>query len=122
MAPSKVELTTQLVSKLPVTNITVDEALKDWWMGAVDNTGLRLSDEGFFVLTTVLNLDSYYFTISPEMVTSGFLLKVARYFDCPFYLVPAKKTGIIGIRVFGSKEATLITLYGDLGKYLASNK
>jgi hypothetical protein len=115
----KVSLTQQLVSQLPDPEmITVDEARRAWWMNLRRNGGMRLTAQGYHAFRVLLNLAHYDFEISdPHEFNQQMILALDRKLKTPYYISAVK--GIPKKLIFfGSKEAVMANLYGDLKKFL----
>ena len=93
------------------------QAINSWWHNIRKSGGLRLTDEGFRVLKTELGLDSWNVDISQntQKLNHNILLQLDRSLQWPYYI----DRKIAKIIFFSSKEATLATLYGDVGEWLS---
>ena len=113
---NKIIFTQQLLDQLTWEfTPTLDEALKDWWKNPDKDAGLRLTAEGFFVFNS-LNIEHYEFDVPASMpAIPGRLLTLDRKLTCPYYIFLGKKPKLL---LFGSKEATMYSLYGDIDKFL----
>ena len=115
----KIKLTETLVAQLlDKKRISVESARISWWYNVRPTGGLRLTYTGFQTLVDDLNLDFYEYKIAdPIKFNQNTILALDRKLQMPYYLVISKgvpKT----IAFFGSKEAVLANLYGDLDKFL----
>lgn len=113
---NKIALTQQLLDQL-TWNIkpTLDEALQEWWKNPDSNAGLRLTAEGFFVFG-VLEIEHYSFEVPASTpALPGQLLTLDRKLTCPYYLSLGKRPNLV---LFGSKEAMMYSLYGDITRFL----
>ena len=115
----KRKLTQELIRLLPESQqITVDSALPKWWFNLRKNGGMRLTGIGYNVFVKELNLEHYEFDISdPLQFNQQTILKLDRKLQMPYYIhavkgVPRK------LVFFGSREAVMINLYGNLQKFL----
>ncbi len=94
---------------------TLDQALADWWKNPREDAGLRLTAEGFFVFNLV-EIEHYKFQLPPSIhAKASTLLTLDRKLTCPYYLTQGKAPEIY---IYGSKEASLFALYGDVEKFL----
>ena len=94
---NKIALTQQLIEQLRSDiALTLDEAMNEWWKNPDKDAGLRLTTEGFFVFD-LLKIDHYEFDVPASYIFLG------------------KKPKLL---LFGSKEATMYSLYGDIDKFL----
>jgi hypothetical protein len=115
----KLAYTKQLVDQLPDQHkVSVDTARSTWWFNIRPKGGMRLTAAGFKVLSEQLDLKFYPYKIPDEMLfTQQTILDLDRKLQNPYYIV-TKKSFPIDVVFFGSKEAMLVNLYGDLAKFL----
>lgn len=113
---NKISFTQRLIDQLDVDiKPTLDEAMQEWWKNPDKDAGLRLTTEGFFVFDS-LKIDHYEFDVPASMPTiPGRLLTLDRKLTCPYYIFLGKKPKLL---LFGSKEATMYSLYGNIDKFL----
>jgi hypothetical protein len=114
---NKLELTAELIHHYPDAP-SLDEALRLWWANIRDSGGLRLTDHGYTVFKTMLEVDSYEYEINPNILTPHNLILLDRYLTCPYYLMLSRKN--TKLVLFGSKEALMAALYGDIKKFILS--
>jgi hypothetical protein len=112
----KENLTRQLIQSIDFDNsCSVDQALKTWWRNIRPNGGMRLTDEGYRALTWA---DFEHWTVPVDdpktTMTKKMLLLLDRKLKYPYYIDIKKKHLVL----FGSQEAMLATLYGDLAQFL----
>jgi hypothetical protein len=114
--PSKQYLTQQILNQLPEDDRpTLDQALHDWWMNFREGGGMRLTNDGYMVFGTC-DLETYSFDAPPNLVAKlGHLLTLDKKLDCPYYIKIGKRPQIV---LFGSKQAVMLAMYGDLEKWL----
>ena len=115
----KRKLTEELVKQLdPELAITGKQAMHTWWFNLRKNGGMRLTGPGYTVFTEQLDLARYEWPIQdPHDLTQRRLLDLDRKLHMPYYIHAVKgipKT----IVFFGSKEAVMINLYGNLTQFL----
>lgn len=113
---SKQAITQRILEGLPENDRpTFDEALQSWWMNFRDGGGMRLTQHGFLAIST-FDIETYTFDVPPGLPAKpGQLLTLDRKLDCPYFIKLGKKPQLI---VFGSQQATMLALYGDLEKFL----
>ena len=92
--------------------ITVKEFFPLWWKNTRENGGLRLTDEGFDILTEI-DLATYEVPFPRDMpVTTKVIIFLDNFIDCPYYLTNR------AIHVTSEKKAMELHLFsGDLRKY-----
>ena len=115
----KFALTQSLVDQLPIdSQITVDVAMRTWWFNIRKTGGMRLTGPGHRVFTDELDLARYEFAIAdPHQFNQHVILDLDRKMQMPYYISATK--GIPKkIVFFGSREAVMINLYGNLQQFL----
>jgi hypothetical protein len=112
----KQQYTEQLLKTLPENDRpTLDEACKSWWMNFREGGGMRLTNAGFMAFATC-DLETYAFDSPTSLVViSKHLLTLDKKLDCPYYIKIGKRPQII---LFGSRQAMMAAMYGDLEKWL----
>jgi hypothetical protein len=114
----KVKLTETLVAQLdPDLGFTAETAYTTWWHNIRANGGMRLTEMGYRVLSELLKLEHYSFTVYPLAVTSRLIIDMDRRLQQPYYIRMIKHYPREVI-FFGSKEAMMANLYGDLKKFI----
>lgn len=86
------------------------------WCNIRDSGGLRLTDTGENLLRSVIKLEHYDIDCDPKMFTASNLIRLDRLVTCPYHLSRKRTQG--HIRLFGSREASLALLYGDIDRWL----
>lgn len=120
---TKQQITEIVLAEIPEhlrdKDVTIDELVFRWWQTGRQD-GLRLSDAGndAFKLAEIEYFDFEFKQDKPQSWHS-FLLEINKKMKCPFYLGKDKKPYI---RLYDSKIAMLLTLYGSLNDYLESIK
>jgi len=115
---NKRELTETLVAQLdPALGITVDTAYTTWWHNIRAGGGMRLTGAGAKVFLEYLKLEHYTFTVDPLAVTSRLIIDMDRRLQQPYYIRMVKHYPR-EVVFFGSKEAMMANLYGDLKKFI----
>lgn len=115
---SKLDYTQQILKQLPVDDqLSEDYALSLWWYDIRPDSGLRLSAEGCIVFG-LAGIVSYEFDVPLDTPAKPVtLLVLNKKLTCPYYIAVGKKPRLV---LFGSKEATMYSLYGDVNKFIAS--
>ena len=112
-------LTRRLIELLPeVDRVSLDAALPSWWCNLRRNGGMRLTGVGYQILADELELEHYAYAIdNPLLFDKHVILKLDRKMQMPYYIHAVK--GIPKrIIFFGSKEAVMVNLYGNLKQFL----
>lgn len=119
MSRDKRSLTERLVQQLDIDlGITIKQAMHTWWFNLRKNGGMRLTTTGYHVFTRELDLEHYEYAIAdPMQFNQQLILDMDRKLQMPYYIhatkgVPKK------IVFFGSREAVMVNLYGNLKKFL----
>jgi hypothetical protein len=115
----KRKLTEELVKQLdPDLSITVKRAMHTWWFNIRKNGGMRLTGPGYTAFTEQLDLTRYEWPIQdPHQFNQHVILDLDRKMQMPYYISATK--GIPKkIVFFGSKEAVMVNLYGNLKQFL----
>ena len=115
----KRKLTEELVRQLDTDlGVTVKQAMRTWWFNIRKSGGMRLTGPGYHVFKEQLDLTYYEFAINdPTEFTQELILDLDRKIQMPYYISATK--GIPKkIVFFGSIEAVMVNLYGDLKKFL----
>ena len=122
----KQTITEAVLAELPAVGKPLDKVLFEWWMTASSGDSLRLSDLGdlhfrlaeieFYQCSLKVNKkESYY----------SFITDLSKKIKCPYYMGVNKVEGQKAepyIRLYDSKIAMMMTLYGDIHSYLDSIK
>jgi len=115
----KKKLTQELIQLLPNDQrISADSAMSAWWFNLRKNGGMRLTGQGYAAFVRDLDLEHYEYSITDPMAfNQHVILKLDRKLQMPYYIhavkgVPKK------IVFFGSREAVMINLYGNLQQFL----
>lgn len=116
-------ITQELINLLPEDcRISVTSAIPAWWYNLRKNGGMRLTTTGYRVFVENLELEHYEFLITdPLTFNQNIILELDRKMQMPYYIhavkgIPKK------ISFFGSREAMMANLYGDLSRFLENWK
>ena len=117
----KHDLSNKLIDLLPADyQLTLDQALSQWWVSKHNSRGYRLTEKGCDIFVNVLDLEYYQFSINSFSITPKLLLALSSKINCPYYLEKSKNKWE-NIWLFGSKDAMMITLWGDLERFLTTS-
>jgi len=115
----KRKLTEELIALLPdQQRVSVESAIPSWWFNLRRNGGMRLTSTGYQTLAEDLELEHYSYNIDdPHIFNKQLILKLDRKMQMPYYIhavkgIPKK------IVFFGSREAVMVNLYGNLQQFL----
>jgi len=98
---------------------SLEQAMKTWWSNIREHGGLRLTTEGYNVCNHV-DIASYEFTVPETLPTTPrHLLALDQKLTCPYYIKVGKNPKLL---MFGSQEAVMFALYGDVEKFITSLK
>lgn len=115
----KKKLTQELVALLPEgQRISPAAAFSAWWYNLRSTGGLRLTTLGYITFVDYLDLTQYEFNIeNVHEFNLRTVIALDRQLELPYYIV-IKKGVPLSVIFFGSKEAMLVNLYGNLQKFL----
>jgi predicted phosphatase len=115
----KTKLTEELIALLPEEDrVGLKFAMAAWWFNIRRNGGMRLTSVGYSALADMLDLEHYSYSINdPHVFDKHLILKLDRKMQMPYYIhavkgIPKK------IVFFGSREAVMVNLYGNIEKFL----
>ena len=119
----KKKLTETLVQQLdPAWGITAKKALHTWWFNLRRTGGMRLTLIGYNAFVEDLDLEHYSYNIDdPAEFNQQMILNMDRKMQMPYY-VHAVKGIPKHIVFFGSREAVMVNLYGNLKQFLDNYK
>lgn len=120
----KLAITEAVLKQLPYENVSLDKAVRTWWF-TMSQDGLRLTPLG----DKKFQEAEIEFYVCPITVTHYTWYKFAsdcsKKLKCPYFLGVNKKDNNQSspyIRLYDSKIAMMMTLYGDIHSYLESIK
>ena len=113
------------MAQLPSDTTPIDKVIQEWWysmsgdslrLSAMGDKMFRLAQIEYFDLPLTVNQQSWF----------AFIVDCNKKLKCPYFISANKKdsstmTGPF-IRLYDSKIAMLMTLYGDIHSYLKSIK
>jgi hypothetical protein len=115
----KKKLTEELIALLPEEDCAgLSHTIHAWWFNTRRNGGMRLTALGYRAFVEDLDLEHYSYPIdNPMLFNQQTILKLDRKMQMPYYIHAVK--GIPKqIVFFGSREAVMVNLYGNLNKFL----
>ncbi len=124
----KSRITQAVLDQLPEqSQLDLTIAAKSWWVNIRNDGGLRLTEVGklYFALAEIEYFDlplDYKKSITKNQTTwNAFLMELNHKLTCPYYL-GKNIAGGAHIRLYDSKVAMMISLYGDVYDYVKSTK
>jgi hypothetical protein len=124
MHSRKLEIIQRLMPQVPMEyQQSLDNAMKTWWANIRRDGGMRLTDLGYEMMHDVLKLESWGLDLSDRervIFTKQLVLDLDRKLEWPYYIDVSVKRKRRRIVFFGSREAMMATMYGDLEQWLAS--
>ena len=129
MLNRKLDIVQRLLADIPnALREPEDRAMKTWWANIRPQGGLRLTQHGYHIMHEVLQLESWQMDLSgtdPSQpsrspMTKKIILDLDRKLTWPYYLDVNARKKRRRIIFFGSREAMMAAMYGDLERWLAS--
>jgi hypothetical protein len=112
----KRHLTQSLINQLPEQyQAPVDEIYPIWWQNLRTGGGMRLTDRGYDAFCNLLEIEHYQFPLKGLGLKT--LVTMDQRLQLPYYVSIEKKIPR-NLILFGSQEAVLINLYGNLQQFL----
>jgi hypothetical protein len=112
----------------PFKDLTTEKLLFRWWVTGRSSSGLRLSEEGkqAFELAEV-EFYEYPLFVKKEKISkiklTEFTINLGKKIKCPFYIgLKNTNSNSAYIRIYDSKIAMMISLYGNFIDYIESVK
>lgn len=112
-SPGKNEITDRVYSLLPDPTCSREQALLFWWVNIRSRGGMRLTPAGFCAFKEV-ELESWSIDIDRDEFTKRFIVDLDRRLTCPYFIFRNK------IHLFGSQQAVMALLHGNMTRYLGS--
>ena len=122
---NKVKITEIVYKNLPVIpKATVEQLFPVWWKDTSKRRGYRLTDAGEGAFQQA-DIEGWEFDLDfePKINYYEHLLKLSETIQCPYHIYKANKTANqnksrIKIKVYDSKVAMMIGLYGSVHEYI----
>lgn len=116
-------------------NTSLEDLMFKWWVTGRTGTGLRLTDQGYMAFVRA-DIQEYNYVINPEAFVKklnnkaswDLTLKIGKAIKCPWFITMTIDTKIkassrfLTVKIFDSKVAMMINLYGSLEDYLNLTK
>lgn len=105
-------------------NTDLNKLYFEWWVTRRSGNGLRLSENGMQAFS-LAEIAYYEFDINVDtkQKLADLILQSNKKIRCPFYIgFKNRSVKSAYIRIYDSKIATLVSLYGNIEEYLGSIK
>ena len=120
----KYKITEAVLKQLPYENQPLEKIIRSWWF-TMNGDGLRLTPLGDKKFQEA-DIEHYACPITVKhMSWYSFVSDCGKKLKCPYFLGVNKKENEKAepfIRLYDSKIAMMVTLYGDIQSYLESVK
>lgn len=120
----KHQITEAVLKQLPYNNEPLEKIIRTWWF-TMSSEGLRLTPLGDMKFREA-QIEFYICPLSVKQTTwHSFVTECSKKLKCPYFLGVNKKENEKAepfIRLYDSKIAMMMTLYGDIQSYLESIK
>lgn len=119
----KYTITRLVMDQLPSNNIPIETNISDWWF-TKSGDSLRLTPQGDIMFRQA---EIEYFDLAVKIRSGAwykFLTECNKKIKCPYYFSVNKTIEVKEpfIRLYDSKIAMMLALYGDIESYLESVK
>ena len=119
----KYTITRLVMDQLPSNNIPIETNISDWWF-TKSGDSLRLTPQGDIMFRQA---EIEYFDLAVKIRGGAwykFLTECNKKIKCPYYFSVTKTIEVKEpfIRLYDSKIAMMLALYGDIESYLESVK
>jgi hypothetical protein len=122
--PNKREITQKVIEHLgDRCSFSLDQALHSWWKNLRESGGLQLSVIGYRIFQDHAGFERFEFAIPAPNLNARTLLILDQHLRWPWIVVNGSSRAIgaeAKLVLFGSQEAVMATLYGDLTTWLRS--
>ena len=124
MHDRRLEIVQRLMPQIPMEyQQSTDSAMRTWWANIRRDGGMRLTDLGYEIMHEVLRLESWELDLRDRdhtIFTKRLIVDLDRKLEWPYYIEVSIKKKRRRMVFFGSREAMMATMYGDLKQWLAS--
>lgn len=124
----KRKITKAILAQIPDSHIDLNMAMKAFWLDIRNEGGLRLSDSGEKAFK-VADIESFEFPFRLKRITDkdaiysyqNLMLDLSQKLPCPYYIGRHKPNEPF-IKIYDSKIAMMVNLYGDIYEYLRNSQ
>jgi len=124
MPDRRLEIVQRLMPQIPMEyQQSIESAMRTWWANIRRDGGMRLTDLGYEIMHDVLRLESWELDLRDRdhiVFTKRLIVDLDRKLEWPYYIEVSMKRKRRRMVFFGSREAMMATMYGDLKQWLAS--
>jgi hypothetical protein len=124
MPDRRLEIVQRLMPQIPMEyQQSIESAMRTWWANIRRDGGMRLTDLGYQIMHDVLRLESWELDLRDRdhtVFTKRLIVDLDRKLEWPYYIEVSMKRKRRRMVFFGSREAMMATMYGDLKQWLAS--
>ena len=128
MTNRKLDIVQRLLPQIPDdARPTEHHAMVTWWANIREEGGMRLTRHGYDMLHKVLKLESWSLDLTDDdskafrsRIDKRTVLHLDRKLTWPYYLDFNARKRTQRIVFFGSREAMMATMYGDINRWLES--
>ena len=113
-ATRKREITETILSLLDHV-MDVDTAMRTWYQNIRRQGGMRLTESGRAALD-MAGLQNWSLEIDPKTITKPMLIEMDRKIPWPYYIDTRRRRLVL----FSSRDAMMMSIYGDLKKWVES--
>ena len=124
----KRRITKAVLEQIPNNGIDLERAMRTFWLDIRSEGGLRLSDTGDQAFKTA-DIENFEFPFRLQRITDkepiysyqNLMLDLSLKVTCPYYIGRHKPTEPY-LKIYDSKVAMIINLYGDIYEYLRNSQ
>jgi len=124
MHDRRLEIVQRLMPLVPMEyQQSIESVMRTWWANIRRDGGMRLTDLGYEIMHDVLRLESWELDLRDRdhtIFTKRLIVDLDRKLKWPYYIEVSIKKKRRRMVFFGSREAMMATMYGDLKQWLAS--
>ena len=124
MHDRRLEIVQRLMPQIPMEyQQSIESAMRTWWANIRRDGGMRLTDLGYRIMHDVLRLESWELDLRDRdhtVFTKRLIVDLDRKLEWPYYIEVSVKRKRRRMVFFGSREAMMASMYGDLKQWLAS--
>jgi hypothetical protein len=124
----KRRITKAILAQIPNNDIDLEKAMRTFWLDIRSEGGLRLSDVGDQAFKTA-DIESFNFPFRLQRITDkepiysyqNLMLDLSLKINCP-YFIGRHKPAEPYLKIYDSKVAMMVSLYGDIYEYLRNTQ